>query len=42
MRSFVNPDKLKRLTTEAESELQEPRRWGTTFVLLQCWGRRVT
>lgn len=25
----------------AEAELAEPQRWGTTFTLLQCWGKRA-
>jgi hypothetical protein len=41
LRSFVTADKLERLQEEAEAELQEPGRWGTTFTLLQAWGRRV-
>ena len=31
--------KLERLRRDAETELAEPGRWGTTFTLLQCWGR---
>jgi ubiquinone/menaquinone biosynthesis C-methylase UbiE len=41
LRKFVNSDKLERLQKEAEAELQEPGRWGTTFTLLQSWGQRV-
>jgi hypothetical protein len=41
LRSFVNTDKLERLHREAEAELREPGRWGTTFTLLQAWGQRV-
>jgi len=41
LRSFVNADKLERLQKEAEAEIQEPGRWGTTFTLLQAWGQRV-
>jgi SAM-dependent methyltransferase len=36
---LVNADELERLRNEGEIELQEPGRWGTTFTLLQCWGR---
>jgi SAM-dependent methyltransferase len=32
-------DELAALRAEAESELAEPGRWGTTFTLIQCWGR---
>ncbi len=39
--SFVEVDELERLRKEAETELQEPGRWGTTFTLIQTWGRRV-
>jgi SAM-dependent methyltransferase len=38
--SFVEPGELERLRSEAEGELKEPDRWGTTFTLLQCWGQR--
>jgi ubiquinone/menaquinone biosynthesis C-methylase UbiE len=41
LRSFVNADELERLQKEAEAEVREPGRWGTTFTLLQAWGRRV-
>jgi SAM-dependent methyltransferase len=36
--SLVTADELEKLRNEGEAELQEPRRWGTTFTLLQCWG----
>jgi SAM-dependent methyltransferase len=36
---LVSADELERLRHEAEIELQQPGRWGTTFTLLQCWGR---
>jgi hypothetical protein len=39
LRSFVDADELERLQQEGETELQEPGRWGTTFTLLQSWGR---
>jgi hypothetical protein len=37
--SFVDATELARLRTQAEAELKEPERWGTTFTLLQSWGR---
>jgi SAM-dependent methyltransferase len=37
--SIVTLDELQRLRKEGEAELEEPGRWGTTFTLLQCWGR---
>jgi SAM-dependent methyltransferase len=37
--SLVTADELEELRREGEAELQEPGRWGTTFTLLQCWGR---
>lgn len=40
--SFVEADALGRLLNDAEAELKEPGRWGTTFTLLQSWGRRIT
>jgi SAM-dependent methyltransferase len=38
---LVEPGELERLRTDAEVELQEPGRWGTTFTLIQSWGRRL-
>lgn len=40
--SLVEPGDLERLRNDAEVELKEPGRWGTTFTLLQCWGQRMT
>ncbi len=37
--SLVSADELQQLRDQGEAELQEPDRWGTTFTLLQCWGR---
>jgi SAM-dependent methyltransferase len=37
---FVSAQELARLQDEAESELHDPGRWGTTFTLIQSWGRR--
>jgi SAM-dependent methyltransferase len=36
---LVSADELEELRRRGEAELQEPGRWGTTFTLLQCWGR---
>jgi len=36
---LVSADHLERLRSNGEAELREPRRWGTTFTLIQCWGR---
>jgi SAM-dependent methyltransferase len=38
--SLVTADELEDLRNQGETELQEPGRWGTTFTLLQCWGKR--
>ena len=35
----VGEDELASLRREAEAELAEPGRWGTTFTLIQSWGR---
>jgi SAM-dependent methyltransferase len=35
----VSEDELASLRREAEAELAEPGRWGTTFTLIQSWGR---
>ncbi len=37
--SLVTANELEKLRKQGEIELQEPGRWGTTFTLLQCWGR---
>lgn len=37
---FVGADELARLQDQAEAELREPGRWGTTFTVIQSWGRR--
>jgi SAM-dependent methyltransferase len=37
--SLTTADELEELRKQGEAELQEPGRWGTTFTLLQCWGR---
>jgi len=34
----VSEDELATLRRDAESELAEPGRWGTTFTLIQSWG----
>lgn len=36
---FTDATELERLSHRAAKELAEPGRWGTTFTLLQCWGR---
>ena len=35
----LSEDELASLRREAEAELTEPGRWGTTFTLIQSWGR---
>jgi SAM-dependent methyltransferase len=35
----LSEDDLASLRREAESELADPDRWGTTFTLIQSWGR---
>jgi SAM-dependent methyltransferase len=39
LRELITPDELASLRQEAERELAQPDRWGTTFTLIQCWGR---
>ena len=36
----LSEDELTALRGEAERELAEPGRWGTTFMLIQSWGMR--
>jgi SAM-dependent methyltransferase len=38
--ALVDAVELGRLRQDAEAELSDPGRWGTTFTLVQCWGRR--
>lgn len=40
LQAFTGAEELGRLMTEAEAELVQPHRWGTTFTLLQTWGQR--
>lgn len=40
LEEFVDPRELVRLQGAAEDELQDPGRWGTTFTVIQSWGRR--
>jgi SAM-dependent methyltransferase len=36
---LTDATELDRLRDQAETEVTEPERWGTTFTLLQSWGR---
>jgi hypothetical protein len=40
--SLVSEEELRQLREKAENELQEPARSGTTFTVIQSWGRMVT
>jgi SAM-dependent methyltransferase len=40
LQDFVTAAELARIHDEAERELQAPGRWGTTFTVIQSWGRR--
>ena len=42
LRSFADADELHHLHREAERELEESDRWGTTLTVIQSWGRRAT
>lgn len=37
---MLSEDELTALRREAERELAKPDRWGTTFMVIQSWGRR--
>jgi SAM-dependent methyltransferase len=39
LREFTDATELEQLRHQAEAELAEPGRWGTTFTVLQCWGK---
>jgi len=36
----LSEDELATLRREAEGELAKPGRWGTSFTVIQSWGRR--
>ena len=36
---IVSADELASLRRDAEAELADPVRWGTTFTLIQSWGK---
>jgi SAM-dependent methyltransferase len=40
LREFVDGTELEQLRHQGDAELTEPGRWGTTFTLLQSWGRK--
>jgi SAM-dependent methyltransferase len=40
LRQFTDATELGQLRRQGEAELTEPGRWGTTFTLLQCWGKK--
>jgi SAM-dependent methyltransferase len=42
LREKVSADELATLRRDAESEIAEPGRWGTTFTLIQSWARLET
>jgi SAM-dependent methyltransferase len=39
LQSLITADELAMLREQGEAELRMPGRWGTTFTLVQCWGR---
>jgi SAM-dependent methyltransferase len=39
LRSFVDTEELNQLNQEADNELQESGRWGTTLTVIQSWGQ---
>jgi hypothetical protein len=40
LQDVITADELARLHEEAEKELHDLERWGTTFTVIQSWGRR--
>lgn len=42
LQAIVGAEELERLVNEAETELQDPHRWGLTHTLFQTWGQRTT
>lgn len=40
IRTFIDPEEFEAIIERARDELADPDRWGFTFTLTQCWGRR--
>ncbi|MPZ73480.1 MAG: hypothetical protein GEU74_09650 [Nitriliruptorales bacterium] len=40
IRTFIDPEVFEAIIERAREELAVPDRWGFTFTLTQCWGRR--
>lgn len=40
IKTFTDPDEFESILERARAELSDPDRWGLTFTLTQCWGRR--
>ena len=40
IRTFIDPEVFEAIIERAKDELADPDRWGFTFTLTQCWGRR--
>ncbi len=40
IRTFIDPEVFEAIIERARDELADPDRWGFTFTLTQCWGRR--
>jgi ubiquinone/menaquinone biosynthesis C-methylase UbiE len=40
VRTFIDPEVFEAIIERARNELADPERWGFTFTLTQCWGRR--
>jgi SAM-dependent methyltransferase len=42
LRELTEATELGQLRRQGEAELAESSRWGTTFTLLQCWGKKMS
>jgi ubiquinone/menaquinone biosynthesis C-methylase UbiE len=40
IRTLIDPEEFDAIIERARDELADPDRWGFTFTLTQCWGRR--
>jgi ubiquinone/menaquinone biosynthesis C-methylase UbiE len=40
IQTFTDPEEFEAILKRARAEVADPHRWGLTFTLTQCWGRR--
>ena len=42
IQTFTDPEEFEAILKRARTEVADPHRWGLTFTLTQCWGRRYS